>query len=244
MATESLAELATVMAPGYRAEAVQNEKMMGAFKFFRNEPRTLYLQAFAKPGPEGSLVAHGNLSSITPPAREGLPTRVQVHFRADVPLTTAELAAKNVEVDLPDEADLTTLSAEVYETFFHGPTYQVIGRIGVQGRKAIAQIPGDLPANCYPNSARELMAPRLVEACFQAAAQWSIKAKNAMAFPLGFDAVTVYRQENEADGQQLYAVVETADDGESFDGLVIDESGRLYVALSKYRTVSRPGTDS
>ncbi len=58
MGTESLAELATVFAPGYRVAAVENEQMLGAFKFFRMEPRTLYLSATATPAGNGDLIAH------------------------------------------------------------------------------------------------------------------------------------------------------------------------------------------
>jgi hypothetical protein len=83
------------------------------------------------------------------------------------------------------------------------------------------------------------MAPRLVELCFQAAALWHVKSKNAMAFPLGIDSVTVYRQPDEATGR-LYALLATEDDGQSFDGRVVDEAGNLFVELKGYRTVSRP----
>jgi hypothetical protein len=89
-----------------------------------------------------------------------------------------------------------------------------------------------------------LIAPRLVELCFQTAAQWSIEAKEAMAFPLGFGQVTAYRQPDEAGEQRLYAVVETEDNGQTFEAMVVDESGNVYVTLGSYRTVSRPGVAS
>src|SRR5690606_26235816 len=89
MATEALAELASVAAPGYRVASVENEQMMGAMKFFRMEPRTLYLSATVKPGANGELLAKATLRSVTKPAKEGLPVQVKEHFIATVRLTTA-----------------------------------------------------------------------------------------------------------------------------------------------------------
>ena len=61
-----------------------------------------------------------------------------------------------------------------------------------------------------------LMAPRLIESIFQAAAFWNVKQKGAMAFPLGVGSVTTYRvARNRRTGKRLYAVVNTPDDGQS-----------------------------
>ena len=58
----------------------------------------------------------------------------------------------------------------------------------------------DLGPNTFPADAESVMAPRLVELCFQSAALWNTAVKNAMAFPLGFEQVTAYRQPEEAEG--------------------------------------------
>ena len=112
----------------------------------------------------------------------------------------------------------------------------------MEENKAIALMAQGLPANEAAENARSLLEPRLLELCFQAAAQWCIEAKDAMAFPLGFDALKVYRAAAEAAGQRLYALLETRDEGQSFDADVVDESGALYLRLRGYRTVARPGS--
>ncbi|MGB6849754.1 MAG: SDR family oxidoreductase, partial [Thermoanaerobaculia bacterium] len=61
MASEAMAELATLFAPGYHVAALKNEQMTGAFKFFRNEPRTLFLNAAVRPAPDGELLARTTL---------------------------------------------------------------------------------------------------------------------------------------------------------------------------------------
>ena len=129
----------------------------------------------------------------------------------------------------------------MYKTFFHGPAYQVIERAGVQGGQCVTLMAHDLPPNTAPADVASLMAPRLVELCFQAAALWHVKTHNAMAFPLGFASVTAYRQPEEAAGRRLYGIVQTNDNGDTFDAQVVDDAGNLFVALKSYRTVGRPG---
>jgi hypothetical protein len=135
---------------------------------------------------------------------------------------------------LPIEAN------EIYKSFFHGPAYQVIERARVSEHECVALMAHDLGPNTEPLNAESVMAPRLMELCFQAAALWNTKVKNAMAFPLGFEAVTAYRQPEEAEGRRLYCVCKTHNDGESFDARVTDEAGSLFVELKSYLTVSRP----
>ncbi|MBK8989046.1 MAG: SDR family NAD(P)-dependent oxidoreductase [Chloroflexi bacterium] len=240
MATEALAELATVLVPGYAVTAVTDEQMSGAFKFFRNEPRTLHLNAIISPAGDGQLVAATTLRSITPPAREGLPQREQQHFAANVWLATAAPTTPAITFTPPAVGSLPTTASEIYKVFFHGPAYQVLAGAKVEGMTAVGLMADNLPPNTHPADAKTLLAPRLVELCFQLAALWNLETQNAMGFPLGFASVTAYRQPEEAAGRRLYALLNTAD-GEHFDVQVVDETGQVYVALRQYRTVARPG---
>ena len=249
MATEALAELATVLVGtrsetgpnAWRVAAVENEQMMGAFKFFRMEPRSLYLNATISPDANGDLIAHAVLRSVTKPAKEGLPVQVKEHFAADVRLTAAPAQQPVQDFTPPAAADLPITAEEIYQSFFHGPAYQVIERAAVTGSHAMALMSGNLGPNTSPADAASLMAPRLAELCFQVAALWHVKTNNAMAFPLGFRSLTAYRQPVEADGRRLYCLLHTADGGEHFDGQVVDEAGNVFVSLQGYRTVGRPG---
>ena len=242
MATEALAQLALAAAPGYRVAAVENEQMLGAFKFFRMEPRTLYLSAVVKPAGNGELLAHAVLRSVTKPAKEGLPTQVKEHFIADVRLVPNSLPVEKpvVEFTAPAAESLPIEASEIYKSFFHGPTYQVIERARVSEHECVALMAHDLGPNTEPVDAESVMAPRLVELCFQAAALWNTRVKNAMAFPLGFEAVSAWRQPAEAEGRRLYSICKTHNDGESFDAQVVDEAGNVFVTLRSYLTVSRP----
>ena len=238
MATEALAEVASLFAPGWVVTAVENEQMLGAFKYFRMEPRTLYLNATLSPDGD-DLLAHVVLRSHTVPRKEGLPTQIKEHFSADVRLSPSVGEAPVIDFTPPALEDLAIGPDSVYDRFFHGPAYQVIARAEVTENTAIALFANELPANTNPADSASLMVPSLVELCFQTVALWSLESRHAMAFPLGFDAVRVYGQELDAAGL-LYAQVVADATGETFDALVVDESGRVYVELQGYRTISRP----
>ena len=240
MATEALAELASVAAPGYRVASIENEQMMGAMKFFRMEPRTLYLSATVRPAANGELLAKATLRSVTKPTKEGLPVQVKEHFSATVRLTTAPAEQPVMAFTLPSADSLPITGAEIYKSFFHGPAYQVIERAGIDGATCLALMAHDLGPNTEPASADSIMAPRLVELCFQSAALWTERVTGAMGLPLGFEKVTAYRQPEEAAGRRLTCVCTTPNGGERFNATVVDEAGNMFVALAGYLTVARP----
>ena len=243
MATEALAEVASLLVPGYSVASVENVQMSGAFKFFRMEPRTLHLSAVVTPVADGELLARAWLHSVTLPAVAELPAQVREHFVADVRLRVQPRTAAPVEFGPPAADFLSTSTEQLYQVFFHGPAYQVLECAGVDHVEAIGMLPQQMPPDFAPASDAEvaaLMAPRLIESCFQVAAFWSLKRKGAMALPHGFGSVTAYPPPESPNGHRLYAVVNTQDDGQTFDGRVIDEAGHVYVDLRSYRTVARP----
>jgi hypothetical protein len=231
------------LAPGYHVAAVENVQMLGAFKFFRMEPRTLFVSAVVTAVSGGELVARATLRSVTRPTKEGLPSQVKEHFIADVRLQRNAPSVEKVTFEPPSTACLETSREDIYKLFFHGPAYQVLESAGVRQVEAVGVLPDTLPpdlAHREPNGHASLMAPRLIESIFQAAAFWNVRQKGAMAFPLGVGSVTTYRNPESASDKRLYAVVSTPDDGQTFDGRVVDDQGDVYVELRGYRTVARP----
>ena len=270
MAAEAMAETAVCLLPGYSIAAVEKLEMLGAFKFFRMEPRTLYLSAEILADGEGELVAYTSLRSLTKPAKAGLPARETEHFRARVRLSPTAVDKPVVSFSTPAFEALPVPAEEVYKTFFHGPAYQVVARGQVEGEQALVRYNDHLPADSAPAQVTNLMAPRLMELCFQAVALWSVKRRQAMAFPAGIDAVTVYGRPGTDDGDAtagvadqgesgLYAIARHVDGlgaeahgtdgrdggdseaGDKFDVQVVDAAGRVYVDMRGYRTVARPG---
>jgi hypothetical protein len=245
MGTEAFAELASLLTPGYRVAAVQHEQFHSPFKFYRNQPRTLYLSATISPTSSGELIARTALRSLTEPPRPGLPVREDLHFTAEVRLSR-DLVAAPVAQPVPSIAEGLGVRVierpDIYRVYFHGPAYQVLERAWVEGDRAIGLMADGLPADTTPSGVESLMAPRLIELCFQTAGLWEMAATGVMALPLAIGSVTTYRQPETAVGRRLYALVTAADGGAAFDAQVVDQAGNVYVDLKGYRTVELPGS--
>ncbi|GIK58732.1 MAG: hypothetical protein BroJett015_43950 [Chloroflexota bacterium] len=248
MGTEAFAELAKTMAPDYEVTAVFNEQFHAPFKFYRMEAQTLYLSGAATLAsnlrlplsagvPDGDdLLVHTALYSRRE-LKGGL--QEKLHFTATVRMSKKAVTAVSVPFTPPEQMDVDANA--IYGIYFHGPAYRVLESVKIDGSRAIGLLAENLPPNMHPSDAPELMAPRLIELCFQTAGVWQIRQQQTMALPLAIGAVTVYRQEREADGRRLFAIVEAVNGGAEFNAQVVDKTGQVFVALTAYRTVSLPG---
>jgi hypothetical protein len=194
-------------------------------------------------GEDNQLVARAALRSVRDLGKPGLPPQEKLHFTAKV-LLKSELDRPKIEFAPPAAGSLPIQSNAIYSIYFHGPAYQVLERAAVEGDTAIGLMAANLPPNTNPGDAASVMAPRLVELCFQTAGVWDIKTTGTMALPLGLESVTAYRQAEEADGRRLYALVTALSNGDGYFARVVDETGEVYVELQGYRTVDLPGAVS
>jgi malonyl CoA-acyl carrier protein transacylase/NAD(P)-dependent dehydrogenase (short-subunit alcohol dehydrogenase family) len=238
MGVEAFAQVASLVAPGYSIAAIERAQFESPFKFYRKQPRTLYLSALVRPD-GADLIATTTLRSLTPAPRPDLPPQEKVHFTAQVRLSPNPIEPRAIEYTPPTVDQLSITADQIYRIFFHGPAYNVLERAGVEGNRAIGLLTLNLPPNASPANAASLMAPRLIEACFQTAGVWKIAMQHQLALPLSIESVTTFRQWEEAQGR-LYAIV-TTKDGESFDAQVIDEARNVYVDLIGYRAAALPG---
>ncbi|MEZ4516695.1 MAG: SDR family oxidoreductase [Chloroflexota bacterium] len=241
MGTEAFAQLARALAPNHHVAAVFDEVFLSPFKFYRMEPQTLYLSGRACPTGDGDLVAEVALRSVRELGKPGLPPQEKVHFTGKVLLTRTLPAPPTESTPLSEMDDSAIGSPAIYDIYFHGLAYQVLDRVQVNGNGAVGLMSADLPPNTHPDEVISVIAPRLVELCFQTAGVWDIKTNGTMALPLGIGRVSAYRQPEEANGQRLYAIVEAVENGEAYNAQVVDEDGNVYVELEGYRTVDLPG---
>ena len=96
-----------------------------------------------------------------------------------------------------------------------------------------------LPGNHHPPELQTLVAPRLIELCFQTAALWDVVGQGRMGLPEHVHQVSVWRSPDLAEGP-LYAVATPNPDDGSFEAEVVDTAGNRYVHLRGYRTVAHP----
>jgi len=130
-------------------------------------------------------------------------------------------------------------AAEIYHIYFHGPAYQVVERAWWDGKRMVGEMAQDLPGNHQPSDSPTLMAPRLIELCFQTAGLWEMGMHNRMGLPLHVEQVSWSRSPQLAEGP-LYAIVTPDEQQESFDAEVVDTAGNRYLQVSGYRTVALP----
>ena len=237
MGVESFAALASVAAPGLRLAAVEDVEFLVPFKFHADRPGTIYLAGVVEPEGTSGLVVHAALKARIQ-TKPDLPAQEKVHFRGKVRL--ADSAAPPAPTwELVRPASLGITAETIYRVYFHGPAYRVLEGAAVTDEAVVALVRSDLPPEVAPGTSHLLTAPRLLEACFQAAGLWLLDRKETMGLPAGFGSVVFHRPEGGAQGR-LYATVAVRGGGESFDARVVDEGGRVHVELAGYRTAALP----
>ncbi len=241
MGVEAFAEAAACLLPGWQVEAVEDVNFLAPFKFYRNEPRTVTVQAVICPQGD-ALVADCRLIG-----RRSLPNQTEpqetTHFNARVRLTKQPPKAVTVPA-LGVPVGSIVEAADIYRAYFHGPAYQVLERAWWDGQRIVGQMAEDLPSNHHPPERPTLMAPRLIELCFQTAGLWEMGVQGRMGLPQHIHRVCLWRAPELVEGR-LYALVTPHPDRGSFDAEVVDTKGNRYLHLSGYQTVALPdGVDA
>ena len=238
MGIEAFAEAALSVHPEWRVGAVEEVNFLAPFKFYRDEPRTLIVQAVFRPQGEAIVCECRLIGRRTLPG-QAVPQET-LHFTARVRLTKrAPEAAANSPLAISQEALID--SAQIYRIYFHGPAYQVLERAWWDGKHMVGVYTKGLPANHQPAERPTVMSPRLIELCFQTAGLWEMGVHNRMGLPLHVEEVDWLRSPESAEGP-LYAVVTPDERGESFDAEVVDKAGNRYLHVRGYRTVALPNS--
>lgn len=236
MGIEAFAEAALALLPGYQVEAVEDVNFLAPFKFYRHQPRTVTIQALISQ--QGSAV----LADCRLTGSRTLPTQptpgITNHVTARVRLTkNACIGAPAREFSLPETPVIE--AADIYRIYFHGPACQVLGRAWRDDRRVVGQLAGNLPIYSHPPNRPTLLAPRLIELCFQTAGLWPVTSEGRMALPRHLQRLCLWRMPEPPSGP-LYAVVTRDPEQGSFDAEVLDRTGNCYLQLSGYTTISLP----
>ena len=236
MGIEAFAEAALCVLPGWRVEAIEEVNFLAPFKFYRGEPRTVTVEAVFRPSGAG-IVAECRLNGSRALPNQASP-QVTTHFTARVRLTREQ--PEPISVRAPGKpAGNTVEAADIYRVFFHGPAYQVLERAWLDGHHTVGQFYNRLPDNHHPPGRPLVMAPRLIELCFQAAALGEVAGQGRIGLPLYIQKVGLWRSPDLAEGP-LHAVVTPGSHADSFDAEVIDAAGNRYVHLHGYQMVAHP----
>ena len=242
MGTETFAELATVLCPGFRAGGGRGRDFLAPFKFHRNQPATLHLAAVARPAGIGEVLVSATLRSDRPAAGPSCPRRSACTSRP----TRADAARGAREAEgRASRSRRRRRSAigrdAIYAVYFHGPAYQVIDKAAVDDASVVALMADGLGPERQPGRGGGRHGAAAAGAAVPDGGPVAARAAGTRwRCPTGLDAARFYRQPEEANGKRLYALVDVREDGAAFDGRVVDEKGLVYAEVVAYRTVALP----
>ena len=235
MGIETFAEVASAALPGWHVAAIENVRFQAPLKCYRDEPRTVTVEARFSPDGDDVVAACRLIGSRSIPGREE--PQVTTHFTGTVRLSREAPAARTEEV--PEPAGGSVAAEDVYRVYFHGPAYRVLERAW-PGEVPVGLLSDTLPANHRPEAAPLLAAPRLIELCFQTAGMWELCTLGRFALPTEVGRVRLLADPAAATGR-IRALVHPSEDGSRFDASVVDGAGTVILALEDYGTVELPG---
>jgi hypothetical protein len=237
MGMEAFAEAALVMLPDWQIEAVEEMSFLAPFKFFRNQPRVVTINAIITQQGDSVVAECRLLGSRTLP-NKGVP-EATTHFTGRVRLVRQAPIGNAKPFTLP--TGLLIKASDIYRIYFHGPAYQVLNQAWRGQQSVVGQMSENLPANHHEGDKEVLFSPRLIELCFQTAGLWEISAAGRMGLPSHVRRVCLMRSPDFSTGP-LYAVVTPHE--ETFDAEVVDSSGNCYLQVEGYSTVALPDSVS
>jgi NAD(P)-dependent dehydrogenase (short-subunit alcohol dehydrogenase family) len=240
MGIEAFAEAAACLLPGWHGAAVEEVNFLAPFKFYRGEPREIQVETRIHPQGD-ELVADCRLIG-----RRTLPNQIEsqrtIHFTGRVRLS--KQPAQTLSRMLGKVEGHIIESSDIYRIYFHGPAYQVVEKAWWDGKRIIGLMTDHLPPNHWPQELSTIVAPRLIELCFQTAGIWELGVQGRMGLPQQVRDVSLFRTPN-ADAGPLYAVLSPEAAQGGFDVEVLDAKGNCYLRLTGYQTVALPnGVDA
>jgi NADP-dependent 3-hydroxy acid dehydrogenase YdfG len=235
MGLEAMAEAAGVAFPELRVAFLEDVSFHAPFKFYRDEPRTVTVRVRYEADGADVLARCAVEGARTLMGRDA--PEVTVHFTGTVRLSGTPVP-QVAELKLPHPEGPVVAAGAIYQTYFHGPAYQVLAEAWRHKGDVAARFAHPLPPNHEPAEQATQVAPRLVELAFQTAGLAEIAATSRMGLPFGF----VKLEMPGAGGGEVESVALARALGEgSFDVQVADAQGRLVLSLAGYRTAALPG---
>jgi len=239
MGIEAFAEAALCLHPGWHIEAIEEVNFLAPFKFYKDEPRTVMIQAILYAQDE-ELIADCRLFGRRKLAGQTEPQET-THFTARVRVSQPTPGAvTGPKPRLTAEAIVD--AAHIYRIYFHGPAYQVLKNAWWDGEHMVGELMPHLPDECQASDGPTLIGPRLIELCFQTAGLWEMAAQSRMGLPWQVQDVSWLRTPDLTDHHAFYALVTPHPDEGTFDAEVVDAEGNRYLRLDGYRTTQVPSS--
>ncbi|MDJ0868430.1 MAG: SDR family NAD(P)-dependent oxidoreductase, partial [Myxococcota bacterium] len=235
MGLEGFAEAARLLLPDWHVVALEDVAFQAPFKFYRDAPRPLEVEAQVEWCGDDALAHCRLVGRRALPGREA--PQVTEHFRARVRLSPR--APEPETAELPSGPHGAVVDAEsVYRVYFHGPAYRVLECAWREDHGAAGRLADPLPDDRTPADSPLCIAPRLVELCFQTAGVHEIGTTGRMGLPTRIARLTLPGAGLPL-GPGLCALASPCPAG-GYDAVVVDAEGRVRVRLEGYETTGLP----
>jgi hypothetical protein len=207
-----------------------------------NRPHAIDLSVVRRKDDRDAFVC--TLSSV----QEGNPEAQRVtHLRADVrfaaasdPATRPPPRPMSGQLRLPSVGPCVT-SANIYELFFHGPSFQVIGEAQYWSGEMRCRLRQKLPASHRVGATVSQTAPRLIEFALQSAGLLEVARNRRMKIPDFIGSIDRFVAIDVDAPMEIFAIASYGDVDEAFINVdVVDAFGRLILRVKEYRTVVLP----
>jgi malonyl CoA-acyl carrier protein transacylase len=237
MGIEAMTSAARSFLPDMHVSAVSDVSFFAPFKFYKNEPREVFVSVIFLNGEHG-LKAHCELYGLRSLLGQEEPQKT-THFKATVHFSEQAPEPKEAfdkkwlkkpkgTFELDDD--------EIYKVYFHGPAYQVVDEAWKNKDYFIAEMEDDLPENHQPSKMKTESMPRLIEHCFQAAGIHLLGTEGVMGLPAGAKSVKWYQS---WDGKsKVFAVIEKDEAG--YHAMIVDKKGERILEVEAYTTAEFP----
>ena len=137
---------------------------------------------------------------------------------------------------------VTVTKEEIYQKYFHGPSFQVLGGILSVDKNTSVAIYNTTPRPQWPDGRKTLLAnPMLIEAAFQCCGFQDMTVERKMTLPDGIAEIAVLNKQVPPAQLYLYGVNRghTADGKTLHDAYVFDEAGNVWVEFHGYQAIGQ-----
>jgi len=236
MGIEAFAEVSGAAFPEWNLIAVEDVEFRSPFKFYRDEPRKVRVQAVFR-GDGDELLSECRLIGRRSLAK-GERVEETLHFTGRVRIARQPRAAESL-AELPAAPEQVLGPDVIYDLYFHGPAYQVLDEAWRNGDRVVGRLQERLPIHHRPEDQKTLSGPRLAELCFQTAGLIEFADSNRVGLPRRVAHIGLFDSSGERAGAR--AVVEREDSGD-FTAIVVDEAGDVLLEMNGYATIESPMT--
>jgi hypothetical protein len=237
MGIEAMAETAKLLFPDRSVGAIEGVSFLTPFKFYRNQPRAVTIQAFFETEKD-DIIANCTLLGSRALHGKSEP-EITAHFSGRVRLV-GQPYRDTSKCKAPSPKDGQKIEAShVYRLYFHGPAYQVIDSAWRIEGQVVGAFAKNLPANHEPPELPLAVSPRFVELCFQTASLSGLAFQSRLGLPYAFQELKIVALPEDGAGHAFFSII-TANQDETYDAKLVDDKGKLYLILQGYRTMDLP----